>query len=100
MAEVEKLEQYYSAKAVQAVLDGMPPGSSISRHRDQSKIYTVAHRVHLPIVTDPAVKFYIDGSEYHFKAGEFFEFNNRLEHGVCNESKVFRVHLVVDLLPI
>ena len=99
MNEIRKLEELYNAKAKIVVLDGLPPGGKINRHFDQSKIYDQCHRVHLPLVTDPAVKFFIDDVPYHFRAGEFFEFNNKMYHEVHNDSNIFRIHLVVDLLP-
>jgi aspartyl/asparaginyl beta-hydroxylase (cupin superfamily) len=97
--EIKKVEVFYNASAKIAVLDGMSPGSRIYPHFDQSKLYDVAHRVHLPLVTDERVKFSIDNVEYHFKAGQFFEFNNKLVHSVDNNSELFRIHLVMDLIP-
>jgi hypothetical protein len=97
--EIKKVESLYNASAKIAVLDGMPPGAKIYPHNDQSKLYDIAHRVHLPLVTDERVKFSIDNVEYHFKAGQFFEFNNKLVHSVDNNSDIFRIHLVIDLIP-
>lgn len=97
--EVRKVEKLYNATAKIAVLDGMPPGAKIYPHNDKSKLYDLAHRVHLPLVTNENVKFSIDNVEYHFKAGQFFEFNNKLVHSVDNNSELFRIHLVMDLIP-
>jgi len=99
MAEVEKLERYYNADVKHAVLHGLEPGKNIANHTDHSDVFAYAHRVHLPITTDPAIKFVIDGEEYNFPAGQFFELNNKVPHSVFNNSNVFRVHLVMDLLP-
>jgi hypothetical protein len=99
MRVVRQLENYYNATVKIAALDGMPPGSKINRHFDQSNIYGLCHRVHLPLVTDPSVKFFIDDVPHFFKAGEFFEFDNKRFHEVHNDSDIFRIHLVIDLLP-
>jgi hypothetical protein len=99
MAELKKMEEHLNAKAKIAVLDGLAPGTKIYRHYDESNLYELCHRIHLPIITDPAVKFFIDDKEHYFKAGEFFEFDNRRYHEVHNDSAIFRIHLVVDLLP-
>lgn len=100
MKEVEKLENLYNAKAVLGVLDGLPPGAKIARHFDMSPIFQKSHRVHLPLVTHPDVKFYIDDVEYYFPVGKFFEFDNSRFHEVKNNSDIFRIHLVVDLMPL
>lgn len=99
MAEVKKMETLLNATAKIVVLDGMASGTKIYKHYDESNIYSMCHRVHLPIITDPSVKFFIDDVEHFFKAGEFFEFDNRRYHEVHNDSALFRIHLVVDLLP-
>jgi hypothetical protein len=99
MNEVHKIEELLNAKAIIAVLDGLAPGTKIYRHYDQSNLYTMCHRVHLPIITHPDVKFFIDDNPYFFKAGEFFEFDNKRFHMVHNDSDIFRIHLVIDLLP-
>lgn len=99
MQEVKKLEKLYNAKALIGVLDGMPPGTGIYRHWDLNPIFENSHRVHLPLVTHPDVKFYIDDVEYHFPAGQFYEFDNQRYHEVKNKSDIFRIHLIVDLMP-
>ena len=100
--EVKKLEELYNAKALIATLDGMPPGAVIARHNDQgTKLidYSKAYRCHLPLVTSWEVEFYIDDIANHFPAGKYFEFDNQRFHEVRNNSNIFRIHLVVDLLP-
>ncbi len=99
MDEVYKLEKLYNASAKIVTLDRMAPGATIGRHFDKSNIYELCHRVHLPLVTHSKVDFYIDDVKHNFKAGEFFEFNNRMFHQVDNNSNIYRIHLVVDLLP-
>ena len=97
--EIKKLELLYNASAKIAAIDGMLPGASIYRHRDISQIFQKSHRVHLPLVTHEDVKFFIDDIEYHFPVGKFYEFDNSRYHKVNNNSNVFRMHLIVDLLP-
>jgi aspartyl/asparaginyl beta-hydroxylase (cupin superfamily) len=97
--EIKKLELLYNASAKIAVIDGMPAGSIIARHQDGSGIFQKAHRVHLPLVTHEDVKFIIDDIEYHFPSGKYYEFDNSRFHEVHNNSDIFRLHLVVDLIP-
>lgn len=56
-------------------------------------------RSHIPIVTNPAVHFVIDGERKHLRAGEVCEINHWREHTVRNDGETDRVHLVVDWLP-
>lgn len=97
--EVVKLEKLYNARAIMGSLDGMPAGSRIFRHFDQSPIFQATHRVHLPLVTSEEVKFFIDDVPNYFPVGRFFEFDNSRYHEVVNDSSIFRIHLIVDLLP-
>lgn len=99
LSEVSKLEKLYNARAIMGSLDGMPAGSKIFRHFDQSPIFQITKRVHLPLVTHPDVKFFIDDIPHYFPAGKFFEFDNSRYHEVINDSPIFRIHLIVDLLP-
>lgn len=99
LLEVKKLEKYYNASAKMAYLARMSPGAEIDEHYDDSPIFAITHRVHLPLVTSSKVDFWIGGTKYHFYEGRFFEFNNRLLHRVVNNSDIYRIHLIIDLLP-
>ena len=99
MNEIERLENFFNASAMNVALDGLPSGAIIRKHADRSPIFSQCHRVHLPLVTHPDVKFYIDDVEYHWSAGSFYEFDNQRIHEVKNNSNIFRIHLLVDLLP-
>jgi len=99
MDNVKILEDYYQAIAKNAVLDILPPNEHINEHVDKSIIYTYCHRVHLPIVTNSNVYFYVGGYPYQMPKGIFFEFSNKDLHAVQNFSSKTRIHLVVDLLP-
>lgn len=80
------------------LLASLPPSRRIFPHRDRGSAYEMTHRVHVPIQTDPQVRFSVDGEDHHLEAGEIYEVNNLLEHGVTNESRLDRVHLIVDFL--
>lgn len=53
-------------------------------------------RFHLPIVTNPGVKFLMDGQTYRMAAGHVYLFNQWCLHGVSNDSDQLRVHLYWD----
>jgi Aspartyl/Asparaginyl beta-hydroxylase len=53
-------------------------------------------RLHVPIVTDEEVWFYLDGARLVMSPGECWYTNVNLPHAVDNRSAVDRVHLVID----
>ncbi len=53
-------------------------------------------RFHLPIVTNPGVRFMMDGQSYTMKAGWVHIFNQACMHGVENKGDALRIHLVFD----
>ncbi len=76
----------------------LPPGQVIAPHRD-THILAVIHRMHVPLVTHPLVKFTIARQEFFLKEGHLYDLNNAVVHSVENKSDVMRVHLMVDMLP-
>ncbi|MCI5076132.1 aspartyl/asparaginyl beta-hydroxylase domain-containing protein [Oricola sp.] len=76
----------------------LPPGQVITPHRDMG-ILAAIHRTHVPIVTDPGVKFIIQRQAYFLEPGRLYDLNNVVVHSVENQSDVMRVHLMVDMLP-
>ncbi len=76
----------------------LAPGEVIEPHRDHD-ILEFVHRLHLPIVTNDAVRFTIGGEEYSLTQGVLYELNNVLTHSVRNGGDRTRIHLLVDMLP-
>lgn len=71
--------------------------AKIEAHTDIGML-SIAHRCHLPIITDKDCKFTINSTPYSFKENIVFEFNNTLVHSVENNSNTDRIHLIVDIL--
>jgi len=74
----------------------LAPGEKVSRHSDVSLYWWHRFRIHVPIVTDPRVKFYCEDTHVHMQAGEAWTFDNWRYHEVHNDSDITRVHLVID----
>lgn len=74
-------------------------GGTLNPHRDGDRYAyeggTVC-RLHLPIYTNPDVKFVIDDVEHHLEAGKLYFTDVSLMHTVHNEGNIDRVHLVID----
>ena len=56
----------------------------------------LAFRLHVPVVSDPAVDFRVDGQRLELREGETWYVNVNLPHGVENGSPRPRVHLILD----
>src|SRR6188508_2020734 len=68
-----------------------PPGGTIIRamaaklladgrivpHRDSHPSFGAGHRIHVPIITNPRVRFMIDGRFFFFKQKTAYEINNQ-----------------------
>lgn len=78
----------------------LSPGGKIEEHVDEGDIFEESHRIHLPLITNNKVDFYIDGKLNYFKEGEVVEINNQKCHSVINNHKTkSRLHLIIDYIP-
>jgi hypothetical protein len=75
------------------------PGGQITRHMDVAPLLRMSHRIHVPLVTWPEVRFSIDDRDFKFDAGIAVEINNQMYHEVENRSQHDRHHLIFDYLP-
>lgn len=74
----------------------LAPGAEVSAHVDFNYHWLTRVRIHIPVVTDPAVIFHCGQMQLHMAAGECWIFNSWRRHRVVNASKVTRIHLVLD----
>lgn len=74
-------------------------GSRIREHKDHKlSLEDGVARIHVPIVTDPRVEFFVDSRRLVMSEGECWYINFNLPHRVYNQSDADRVHLVVDCI--
>jgi hypothetical protein len=92
---------------------GYPPGGTIIRamaakllsrgrinpHFDSHATFRRSHRIHVPITTNPRVRFIIDGRPYRMEVGEAYEINNQKTHSVMNSGGEDRITFIFDYLP-
>lgn len=72
-------------------------GGVIKEHRDHDMSFEEGEvRFHIPVITDPNVKFMLDNEQVVMNEGECWYLNLSLKHSVVNESSIDRVHLVID----
>lgn len=70
--------------------------AEVTPHVDQGYYWTDRVRVHVPIITQPTVRFECGGETIHMAAGECWIFDTWREHKVENDASRARIHLVVD----
>jgi hypothetical protein len=74
----------------------LEPGANVNEHCDISYYWRQRIRLHIPIITDPAVAFSSHGETVHMAAGEAWTFDNWYLHKVENPTDIRRIHLVID----
>ena len=84
---------------LRAMMVRLPAGARIARHRDSHPSFAAAHRIHVPLVTNPSVEFLVNGERVPPRAHFGFELNNNVLHQVANRGQQHRIHLIFDYLP-
>lgn len=74
----------------------LAPGAGVPEHADINYHWHTRVRLHIPIFTQPAVRFHCDGQSVHMAAGEAWIFDNWRRHHVENNASQARIHLVAD----
>ena len=73
------------------MLARMAPGGVIHPHRDENPAAKWPHKIHVPLVTNDQVTFFVDGVGYQLPEGEAVEVNNMGVHG-GRKSRLDRPH--------
>ena len=71
-------------------------GAEVSLHVDFNYHWFSRVRIHIPVVTNPAVLFRCGAEQLHMQAGECWIFDSWRRHQVVNGGAATRVHLVID----
>lgn len=72
-------------------------GSVIREHRDDDLRFEDGEaRLHIPLVTSPAVEFYVEDRRVMMEAGECWYVDFSRPHRVANRGDRERIHLVID----
>lgn len=84
---------------IRAMAAKLLAGGKIRPHRDSHPSFHHGHRIHVPITTNPRVRFIIDGRPYRFEVGQAYELNNQLMHSVANKGADDRITFIFDYVP-
>ncbi|HZW59897.1 MAG TPA: aspartyl/asparaginyl beta-hydroxylase domain-containing protein [Woeseiaceae bacterium] len=95
------IERHYApgGTIVRAMAAKLLAGGRISTHRDTHPSFHYGHRIHVPVSTNPRVRFYIDGRPYRLQVGQAYEINNQKYHSVYNKGRDDRITFIFDYMP-
>ncbi len=97
----EIIEKHYptGGEVIRAMAARLRAGENIKAHSDAHPSFHCAHRIHVPISTNPKVRFYINGRPYQLKVGQAYEVNNQKQHSVVNKGDEDRITFIFDYIP-
>ena len=84
---------------IRAMAAKLLSGGRINPHFDSHASFRASHRIHVPVTTNPRVRFTIDGKPFHLKVGQAYEINNQNTHSVINSGKDDRITFIFDYMP-
>ena len=95
------IRQHYppGGTIIRAMAAKLLSGGRINPHFDSHVTFRHSHRIHVPITTNPRVRFMIDGKPFHLEVGKAYEINNQKTHSVMNSGKEDRITFIFDYLP-
>jgi hypothetical protein len=96
LAEATRDYGYQQGVFPRVMLARMAPGGIIKPHRDANPAAKWPHKIHVPLVTNDKVTFFVDGVGYHFPEGEAVEVSNMAVHAVENAGTTDRIHLIFE----
>jgi len=84
---------------IRAMAAKLLAGGKIAPHVDSHPSFHRGHRIHVPITTNPRVRFMIDGRPHQLQVGRAYEINNQMNHSVMNKGDEDRVTFIFDYVP-
>jgi len=84
---------------IRAMAAKLLAGGKITPHVDSHPSFHRGHRIHVPITTNPRVRFMIDGRPHQLQVGQAYEINNQKNHSVMNKGKDDRITFIFDYVP-
>jgi hypothetical protein len=95
------IESFYppGGKIIRAMAARLRAGGIIAPHRDTHPSFCHAHRIHVPVTTNPGVRFMINGRPHRFEIGKAYEINNQMNHSVMNSGAEDRITFIFDYMP-
>ena len=104
MSVVNQIVRQRYGGILRSYFAALGPGAIIPEH---TGLYTSSgyngapfhvQRLHLPIVTDRKVEFYMDNELCFMDEGKLYEFDELYSHRVENKGELWRIHLIMDVI--
>jgi mannose-6-phosphate isomerase-like protein (cupin superfamily) len=94
---INRLIKEFHCPIMAVRLMNLSAGSEIKEHRDHDLAFEKGEaRLHIPIITNHLVAFYVDNVRVMMREGECWYINVNLPHKAANYGTTDRIHLVVD----
>jgi len=95
------IKQHYppGGTIIRAMAAKLLAGGRITPHVDSHPSFHRGHRIHVPITTNPRVRFMIDGRPHQLQVGQAYELNNQRNHSVMNKGTEDRITFIFDYVP-
>ncbi len=95
------IEKHYppGGAIIRAMAAKLLAGGKIAPHMDTHPSFHRSHRIHVPITTNPRVRFMVDGRPHRFQVGQAYEINNQKNHSVMNKGAEDRITFIFDYIP-
>lgn len=95
------IKRFYApgGSVIRAMAAKLKAGAVIAPHRDSHPSFSHSHRIHIPITTNPGVRFMINGRPHRLEVGRAYEINNQRNHSVMNSGTEDRITFIFDYLP-
>jgi hypothetical protein len=95
------IQQHYppGGAIIRAMAAKLLAGGKITPHTDTHPSFHRGHRIHVPITTNPRVRFMIDGRPHQLQVGRAYEINNQMNHSVMNKGDEDRITFIFDYVP-
>jgi len=84
---------------IRAMAAKLLAGGKITPHVDKHPSFHIGHRIHVPLTTNPRVRFMIDGRPFQLQPGNAYEINNQKMHSVMNKGAEDRITFIFDYVP-
>lgn len=98
-AYIQEVLNHFQCEKTAVRLMKLDAGAVINPHNDHDMAYEQGEvRLHIPVVTNEKVAFYLDEERILMQEGECWYLNLQLTHRVRNDGDTDRIHLVIDCL--
>lgn len=97
LPSIRKILDGLLCEKLSARLLNLRAGAVIKQHRDAELAFENGEaRLHIPVVTNTKVEFFVENDLVTMKEGECWYINANLPHRVTNKGDQDRIHLVID----